>query len=122
MLAGFVLGALRLVLELVHGKGKNVFAEGSVWKWLAEINFLHFAAMLFVFCSALLVIVSLLTRAPSASQLAGLTLWTTDSVKPAPSTGLAISAGETGVFRRRLNIALSLVLIGILVVLWTIFA
>jgi len=121
MIVGFVLGALRLVLELANGKEKDVFAAGSVWEWLAEINFLHFAAMLFVFCSALLMIVSLCTRAPSRSQLAGLTWWTARE-GVAPAARQSAVAGENGATRRNVNIALSVALVAILIVLWTVFA
>src|SRR5438270_3089721 len=57
LLSGFVIGALRLGLEL----GKRHLPVGSVWAWIAGINFLHFAALLFVFSSVVLVGVSLLT-------------------------------------------------------------
>jgi len=44
---GLVLGTARLVLELARAS----LASGSVWYWFATINFLHFAALLFVLCS-----------------------------------------------------------------------
>ena len=64
---GFVLGALRLVLELNGG------AMTGVVHSFATMNFLHFAAMLFAICVAVLVLVSLTAPAPSREQLAGLT-------------------------------------------------
>jgi len=64
---GFVLGALRLVLELNGG------AMTGVVHSFATMNFLHFAAMLFAICVAVLVLVSLMAPAPSREQLAGLT-------------------------------------------------
>jgi SSS family solute:Na+ symporter len=60
LVTGLVLGLSRLVLELNRGS-----LSGAA-EWLATINFLHFAILLFVVCSAVLVIVSLLTKAPSA--------------------------------------------------------
>ncbi len=39
----------------------------------ATMNFLHFAALLFAICVAVLVVVSLTAPAPSREQLAGLT-------------------------------------------------
>jgi len=65
---GFVLGTARLVLEL----GKGWLPEG----WLLDavsMNFLHFAVLLFVICSAVLVGVSLATPAPRPEQVEGLT-------------------------------------------------
>jgi SSS family solute:Na+ symporter len=73
LLVGFVIGALRLGLEL----GKRHLAAGSVWAWIAGINFLHFAALLFVFSTVVLVGVSLATTAPSEAQVADLTMETT---------------------------------------------
>jgi SSS family solute:Na+ symporter len=69
LLVGFVLGALRLGLEL----GRAHLTPGSVWMWLATINFLHFAALLFVLSIVILVGVSLATPAPDPKQIAGLT-------------------------------------------------
>ena len=54
---GFVLGMTRLILEL----SKSSLPGGTVWSWIAGMNFLHFAALLFLLCSAILVGVSLAT-------------------------------------------------------------
>jgi len=37
------------VLELARAS----LASGSMWYWFATINFLHFAALLFVLCSGI---------------------------------------------------------------------
>jgi SSS family solute:Na+ symporter len=68
---GFVLGVLRLVAEL------NAHRLSGALLAFAEINFLHFAVLLFVLCTAVLIGVSLATPAPSAAQLEGLTFATT---------------------------------------------
>jgi len=70
---GFVLGFLRLVLELVNGTDKLGLKAGSFLETFAEINFLHFAAVLFVICSLVLLAVSLLTPAPAFEKVDGLT-------------------------------------------------
>lgn len=65
---GFVLGIGRLVAEL---------NKASLEGWLrtfAEINFLHFAAMLFFVCAVVLVVVSLFTPPPARERVEGLTL------------------------------------------------
>src|SRR6476469_2734503 len=69
LIVGFILGALRLGLEL----GRAHLAPGSMWMWLATINFLHFAALLFVLSTVILVGVSLVTPAPDPKQIAGIT-------------------------------------------------
>jgi len=75
---GFVFGTLRLVAELTKEEH-----EGFILAY-AEINFLHFAALLFLVCSVVLVGVSLLTRAPDAGKLDGLTFATTAPSESAP--------------------------------------
>jgi SSS family solute:Na+ symporter len=67
LILGFVLGMARLGAEL---------AKGSLSGWLllyAEINFLHFAILLFLICTAALVLVSLATIPPPYEKVAGLT-------------------------------------------------
>ncbi len=67
---GFVLGAARLFLELAKGS-----LNGPL-HWYADINFLHFAALLFAICTGVLIAVSLLTPRQPDEQLAGLTFAT----------------------------------------------
>lgn len=76
--AGFVLGMARLVLEL----SKGALAEGGFLYWYADVNFLHFAIFLFAVCTAVLVVVSLLTPAHSDAKLAGLTFATAEMPHP----------------------------------------
>ena len=109
LLSGFVIGALRLILELMNGIEKAGLPSGTMWEWIAEINFLHFAVFLFVLCTAILVGVSLLTKAPSQEQTVGLTLATTKK---------EVHLDD----RRRINRALSIALAFTLAILWIIFA
>jgi SSS family solute:Na+ symporter len=62
------LGIARLVAELNKDD-----LEGWMF-WYADINFLHFAIFLFVICTVVLAVVSLLTPAPSLEQIEGLTI------------------------------------------------
>lgn len=71
LVTGFVLGMARLVAELNKGR-----LEGALLAF-ADVNFLHFAIILFVICMMVLVAVSLATPAPPAAQVAGLTFGTT---------------------------------------------
>jgi SSS family solute:Na+ symporter len=67
LITGFVIGMLRLVAEL------NKSSLSGALYGFADINFLHFALFLFVFCSAVLILVSFTSPAPADSKLAGLT-------------------------------------------------
>jgi SSS family solute:Na+ symporter len=77
LIAGFVLGMGRLALELTKGS-----LDGLLF-WYADINFLHFAVLLFAVCTAVLVVVSLVSPPPKDDKLAGLTFATA----AAPQTG-----------------------------------
>jgi SSS family solute:Na+ symporter len=67
LLAGFVLGMGRLVAEI----GKQNLS--GAMRAYADVNFLHFAVLLFVVCSVILVVVSLMTAPPPADKVEGLT-------------------------------------------------
>ncbi len=82
--AGFVLGALRLVLELNAGS-----LSGPLLAY-ARLNFLHFAALLFAVCAAVLVLASLTAPAPPRAQLAGLTYATAGPTVPSRHRGLLL--------------------------------
>jgi SSS family solute:Na+ symporter len=105
--AGFVLGFARLVLEL----DKANLPAASMFYWYADINFLHFAALLFVLCSAILVVVSFLTAPPAPARVADLTLQTV-----APSELVAVPPRE-----RNMEIWLSVLLAAIIGALWIVF-
>lgn len=75
LLSGFVLGMGRLAAEL--GKGE---LSGFLLSY-ATMNFLHFAIFLFVVCTVILVVVSLLTPPPTAAQVAGITFATREAVE-----------------------------------------
>ncbi len=83
--SGFVLGAVRLVLEL------NVASLSGVAHAYATMNFLHFAALLFAVCAAILVVVSLAGAPPSREQLAGLTYATAGPEAPSRQRGLLMA-------------------------------
>jgi SSS family solute:Na+ symporter len=70
LLSGFVLGMSRLILEV-----SQEHLSGILYKY-ATINFLHFAALLFVVCSSILILVSLGSPRPSREKLADLTYGT----------------------------------------------
>jgi SSS family solute:Na+ symporter len=78
LITGFVLGMGRLVAELNKSR-----LDGAMLGF-ASINFLHFAALLFVVCSVVLVLVSLSAPAPSRAQVEGLTFQTTRADQRTP--------------------------------------
>ncbi len=102
LITGFVLGSTRLLLELNKAELDGLLSA------YAGINFLHFAALLFVVCSVVLVVVSLATPAPDEAQLAGLTYQT---------RGGARSEGKLGA-----DLIVSGVLLVIVAWLWWYFA
>ncbi|HSR49928.1 MAG TPA: sodium:solute symporter [Acidobacteriota bacterium] len=83
LLTGFVLGMSRLALELYKGE----LTPGSLLHTYADINFLHFAILLFAICSAVLIAVSLLTPPESDAKLAGLTYATTEVADDSTQSG-----------------------------------
>ena len=103
LLTGLVLGSGRLILEFNKAR-----LDGMLFTF-ADINFLHFAALLFVLCSVVLVLASLTAPAPSREQLEGLTYQTTAPSDQPPE-------------RTHLDAALSGVVIVLIVVLWLYFS
>ncbi len=110
LVAGFVLGMGRLAAEL----GKEAL-DGWLLAY-AEINFLHFAVLLFAICTAILVVVSLLTPAPAGRQLAGLTFATaSETTEETPDL-----APSKPAWRRR-DVWLSILVIGCVALVWLYF-
>ncbi len=106
LITGFVLGMGRLIAEL------NKAALGGVPLAYANINFLHFAVVLFVICTLVLVAVSLTTAKPAGSKVAGLTFQTAEA-------GAAGMAAEPG---RGRDAMISVVLVLLVGVLWWFFS
>ncbi|NQW26498.1 MAG: sodium/solute symporter [Flammeovirgaceae bacterium] len=73
---GFVLGIFRLVAEFLLKEGLIVIDEGTMLHFFLNLNFLHFALLLFIFCGAILMGVSKYTRAQPQPDIQGLTLGT----------------------------------------------
>ena len=106
LITGFVLGMGRLVAELSKGR-----LDGMLYEY-ADMNFLHFAIVLFVICTAVLLIVSLLTPAPPAAKVANLTFATVEPVEMPDATRR---------WRRR-DLGLSVVLVACVGFLWIYFS
>ena len=106
LLTGFVLGMGRLVAELNKAR-----LDGWLHAY-ADVNFLHFAALLFVVCSAVLVLVSLTAPPPPREQIEGLTFQTT----------AAPAAAEERPSAMRLEVVLSVLLAAVVGVIWLYFS
>ncbi len=123
LLVGFALGAVRFILEVAYA---GIQASGFVG-YIIGINFLHFAIAIFVVCTVVLVVVSLLTPAPERHKVAGLT-WQTISEKVDLSeseTTVIVTAPTTGAetaAQNRINLALAGLLIVTMLGLWFYFA
>jgi SSS family solute:Na+ symporter len=104
------------VLELTNKASAAGLETGTIWHWIATINFLHYAVLLFVISTVVLFAVSLATPPPGIEKTAGLTYGKPDVGEP----GLAMKEGETAGHRQR-EIALSVLLVVLLGVLWTVF-
>jgi SSS family solute:Na+ symporter len=116
LVTGLVLGLLRLILELTNKASSGGLEPGTLWHWIATINFLHYAVLLFVICTVVLFVVSMMTPPPGADKTDGLTY-----VRAAPGASAALLEGETA-RDRKVQIGLSVLLVAIIGVLWIIFA
>ncbi len=106
LITGFALGMGRLVVEISQPLQKGFLVA------YADINFLHFAIILFVICSVVLVVVSLLTPPPPEEKVAGLTFATQE-----PAT-----APEADRRWRRTDLRLSLLLLVCVGLVWIYFS
>jgi SSS family solute:Na+ symporter len=71
MVVGFIIGIIKLTLELFQTNLSGVLHDS------ATINFLYFCIYLFLFSIVVMVVVSLLTPKPNEEQIRGLTFATT---------------------------------------------
>jgi SSS family solute:Na+ symporter len=71
LIAGFILGMSRLVVEIMNGL--SPFAEGTFLHWFATTSFTFVCIYLTLICCALIVGVSLITPKPRPEQLQGIT-------------------------------------------------
>lgn len=121
MLVGFVLGAVRFVFEVLD---KSHHFDSAFLRWLVDMNFLHYAILMFAICTVVLTVVSLVTPAPSLEKVAGLTFATVDmklETSEVAGAGRKISMADETQREHRLNVAFSLLLLGTVVGLWIYF-
>lgn len=104
---GFVIGIFRLVMEFMSNNNSIVVAKGSALEYFLGINFLHFAAFLFLFCSALLMVVSKLSTPQSEASLELVTFQKGARATP---------------FKWTTDVVLTIVLVILVLILWGIFS
>jgi len=117
LLVGFVLGAVRFIFE-VWDKSRH-FTSPAL-RWLVDMNFLHYAILMFVICAGVLIAVSLMTAAPARERLAGLTFATVDDKLDTIAIAARKLARETGL-EHRLNLSFTFLLLVTVVGLWIYF-
>lgn len=116
LLTGFVMGAARFILEVID---KNSPFDKSSWiHSFLQINFLHYAIIMFVVCSLVLIVVSLLGKPPDREKLVNMTWATADkssSKRDIPTDGFNSQLWQ------RINVGASMLLAGTVVGLWIYF-
>lgn len=120
LMTGFVMGTVRFVLEIMDRAVGGRFTSPAI-RWLIDLNFLHYAIVMFIVCSGVLIGVSLATPAPDRNKLAGLTFATVgERMDTTPVAGQHKPAAET-VLEQRVNVAFSLALLCTVIGLWIYF-
>jgi len=104
---GFVIGMFRLVMEFMTNNGSIIVLEDSVIGYFLSINFLHFALFLFLFCTAVLMIVSKMTNSQSEASLALVTFQ---------------RGAKAFSFTWTKDLLLTLILIVLVFILWVVFS
>ncbi len=125
LLTGFGLGAFRFVMELKERASGEHLTSGLA-AWLINMNFLHYAIFMFVVCSAVLIAVSLATKAPDRRKLIGLTFATVSQKLEVQSAGTlgvqpAYQLSTETTLEHRLNVVFSALLALSVIGLWIYF-
>jgi len=114
LLSGFVLGSVRFVAELLD---KSDHFQNPAMRRLVDMNFLHYAILMFVVCAIILVAVSLLYPPPERKKLAGLTFATVDDKLDTVDVSAPHLTRETP-FERGVNLAFTCALLATVIGLW----
>src|SRR6266403_941538 len=114
LLTGFVLGALRFVFEVLD---KSRHYDSGAIRWLVDMNFLHYAIVMFVVCAAVLIGVSMMYPAPERKKIAGLTFATVGDKLDTTDASTPHLQRETPT-ERLFNLAFTGVLIATVIGLW----
>jgi len=114
LLVGFVLGAVRFIFEVLD---KSRHYQSGALRRLVDMNFLHYAVLMFVVCTFVLIAVSMLHPTPERKKIAGLTFATVDEKLDTTSVKNQHMEKET---RREhlVNLAFTVLLLVTVVGLW----
>ncbi len=104
---GFAIGVFRLVLEFMSNSGSIVIDPAGGLRSFLDINFLHFALFLFLFCSAVLMIVSKLGSPQPPESLALVTFQKSTTSRS---------------FKFTTDVILTIILVVLVLLLWYIFS
>ena len=103
---GFAIGLFRLVTEFMSKEGSLAVTEGSLLDMFLGINFLHFALFLFLFCAAVLMLISKMgTPQPEASLVL-----------------VTFQKRATSGFKWTTDVKLTVVLVFLVLLLWFLFS
>jgi SSS family solute:Na+ symporter len=112
-----VLGAVRFVFEVLD---KTRHYDSAAVRWLVDMNFLHYAILMFVACSFVLIGVSMLYPPPPPAKIAGLTFATVDQKLDTVNWNAPHLARETP--RERIaNLIFTFLLLATVIGLWVYF-
>ena len=114
LLVGFVLGAVRFIFEVLD---KTHHYDSGAIRMLVDINFLHYAILMFIVCSLVLIVVSMFYPAPERLKIAGLTFATVDEKLDTSNVTAVHLKRETPV-ERFLNLAFTALLLATVIGLW----
>lgn len=114
LLVGFVMGAARFIFEVLD---KTRHYQSPSIRWLVDMNFLHYAIVMFFACTAVLIGVSMMFPAPPRKKLAGLTFATVDDKLETVGVDAPELARETRT-ERILNLAFTALLLVTVISFW----
>jgi SSS family solute:Na+ symporter len=106
MVVGFIIGIIKLTLELFQTNLTGILHD------FATINFLYFCIYLFLFSVVVMVVVSLLTPKPNEDQIKGLTFATT----------VAADRAASRASWNKWDVILSLIVVAIIISIFTYFS
>src|SRR6202162_1494054 len=118
LLVGFGLGTVRFVFEVLD---KTRHYSSAALRWLVDMNFLHYAVLMFVICAIVLIGVSMMYPAPERKKIAGLTFATVGDKLDATNVKETPHLKRETPTEHRMNLAFTLVLIATVFTLWIYF-
>jgi SSS family solute:Na+ symporter len=104
---GFALGILRLVTEYMSKEGLIAVNEGTFLAFMLDINFLHYALYLFLFCAVIMMVVSRV-GIPQSEEVLQLVTFQKKGI-------------ERG-FKFSTDVILTIILIALVLLIWIVFS